>query len=154
MGQPRTALPLEWLRDRERNVSVSASPESILGLSLTHILTLKGIREILRCAILHLWISTACRYHTNDSSKETEQLTAGKYKLLDPYLFAELGTAGGSTWNGNMDLLVCTVSLCASETGGKSTWAHFNAISLLPACHFSYTINPKCLYVFLRLNES
>lgn len=51
----------------------------------------------------------------------------GKYKLLHPYLFAELGTAGGSTlkWKGNIDLLVCTVSLCANEAGGKGNVGTF-----------------------------
>ena len=67
-----------------------------------------------------LWIS-----NNRDLSKETEQLMAGKYKLLHPYLFAELGTAGGSTlkWKGN--LLVCTVSLCANEAGREGNMGTF-----------------------------
>lgn len=69
-----------------------------------------------------LWIS-----NNHDIPKETEQLMDGKYKLLHPYLFAELGTAGGSTlkWKGNIDLLVCTVSLCANEAGGKGNVGTF-----------------------------
>lgn len=80
----------------------------------------------------------------------------GKYKLLHPYLFAELGTAGGSTlkWKGNIDLLVCTVSLCANEAGAREYGHILNMISLLPVHHFSYAIKPKHLYVFLRLNET
>lgn len=93
-----------------------------------------------------LWIS-----NNSDKPKEIEQLMDGKYKLLHPYLFAELGTAGGITlkWKGNIGLLVCTVSWCVNEAGRGG-----NMISLLPVHHFSYAIKPKHLYVFLRLNET
>lgn len=74
----------------------------------------------------------SCPWGIPDTPKGTEQLMDGKCTLLHPHLFAELGTAGGSTWNAKERIREFAQQPRVLERLGDTAWAHFKRDFLPP----------------------